>query len=103
MNPTEQNLAIWSAALSDIPHSTRDKIYARIDIQNPPVFSDFMVDLFDHAPDETNRPWDSNLVVRAVTTPQLCPLPEALRIAYAAARVDSRMDCKILGHLTTPA
>ena len=104
MNSTEQNLAIWSAVLSDIPNVTRDKIRERIDIQNPPVFGDFMVDLFDHASDEPNPRWlDSKLVVRAVTTPQLCPLPEALRIAYAAARVDSRIDCKILSHLTTPA
>ena len=55
-------------------------------------------------PDGTNSAWlDSTLIIRAVTTPALCPLPEALRLARAASRFDNRLDSKILRHLTTPA
>lgn len=105
MNPHERNLAIWHGAFSDILPLAREGLQEAFDVHDPPAFSDFVVDLFDHpmSNSKDSRWPGSNLVVRAVTTPALCPLPEALRLAHAAARLDTRLDAKILLHLTTPA
>jgi hypothetical protein len=91
MNETTRNLEVWRAALSQI--------------RNAPPFCDFVENLFDKAvSDGTNSTWlDSTLVVLVVTTPVLCPLPEALRLARAASGFDNRLDSKILLHLNTPA
>jgi hypothetical protein len=91
MNETDRNFELWRGALAEIRTS-------------PPSFCDFVVDLFDKAAtDGRERRWlDSILIVRAITTPALCPLPEALRLARAASRIDDRLDSKILRHLTGP-
>jgi hypothetical protein len=105
MNPDLRNRAIWRRAFSDILPLAREAIKEAIDLEDPPAFIDFVVDLFDHTEAKGLPPrWPgSNLVVRALSTPALCPLPEALRLARAAVRLDNRLDSKILRHLTTPA
>jgi len=74
-------------------------------LQDPPAFTDFVVGLYSHEESGGANPrWPgSSLVVRAVTTPILCPLPEALQLARAALRLDSQLDTKIVRHLGTPA
>src|SRR5277367_1722972 len=105
MNPNDRNLAIWHGALSDILPMARQAIQESIDLQYPPIFADFVADLFDQAVAlGIDSLWPgSSLIVRAVTTPELCSLPDALRLARAAARFDDRLDSKILRHLATPA
>ena len=91
MNETTRNIEIWRVALSQL--------------RSAPPFCDFVENLFDKAVADgvNNASLDSTLIIGIVTTPALCPLPEALRLARAASRLDNRLDSKILRHLTTPA
>lgn len=103
------NGEIWKTLLTEIPSFTRTKIERTINAPDPPPFFEFVVEALEKDA-ATGKPgelssllMDSTLVLRVVSDPAMLPLAEAIRLARAAARLDSRLDDKILRRLTDSA
>lgn len=101
------NSETWNHVLAGMHPQVRERIEQLIG-EAPPLF-DFMI-----APLEEDAAADkpgqlsalllgSGLVIRAITDPALLSAEEAARMARAAARLDDRLDDKILTSLTAGA
>ena len=104
-----QNLEIWKSALAGLPLFARKQFEGVIDTATPPEFCHFIVETLESDAETGRRGTLSDLLLRnslaahAVSSPEICPLPEALRVARAAVQLDTRFDCQVLDDLTRPS
>ncbi len=99
------NLETWNVALAAFPPTARKKIESVIDLGSPPPFFDFLVGALEaDAGKGTAGPvcatlLETNLVIHAISSPDLCPLPQAIRLARAASYLDRRLDVALFEYL----
>ena len=103
---------IWQPLLDGLSRYARDRVEALLGSgqvlgagELPPFFP-FVVDAIEKD-GAAGRPgvlsaslMDTGLVARAVSDPHILALPDAVRLARAAARLDNRLDDKLMTRLT---
>jgi len=96
---------LWTVVLAALPDFARSRVERSVG-PNPPSFLEFVMAAFESA-ESSAKPGplapvllESGVVEAAISNPSLLPLEDALRLARAATRLDSRLDYKILATLT---
>jgi hypothetical protein len=101
------NDEIWQVLLSDLPRHACARVESLFESEERPPFFAFVVEAIekDAAIGRAGRSeplMDAGLVARAVSDPEILSLPDAVRLARAAAKLDDRLDDKLLTRLTGP-
>jgi hypothetical protein len=106
MTTVGSDTQIWDMVLAGASPADRTRIEKATDTVNPPPFRDFVMNAIE-ADGDAGKPGqlsrlllETGIVVTAISNPALLTLEDALRLATAAARIDSGLDHKILAHLT---
>jgi hypothetical protein len=99
---------IWQLLLSDLPRYARGRVEALFESGEIPPFFPFVVEAIEKdaaigRPGPLSAPFmDTGLVLRAISNAEILALPDAVRLARAAAKLDDRLDDKLLNRLTGP-
>jgi hypothetical protein len=105
LTSTDRNLELWNPVFAALTATARLKLEKVINITAPPPFFEFVI-----APLEADAETGvigalsalllkTNLVAHAVSSPDLCPLSQAIRLARAASRLDPQLDQAVLEYL----
>src|SRR5882762_3973764 len=92
----------WKTALADLSPYIRNEILKTIDPATPPPLYDFLAETVENKGPASSVVLRSNLLERLVSDPDLWTLPDAIRLALAASRLDDRFDDRLMRHLTGP-
>lgn len=106
-SPAENSqLDPWQLIWRALPVYARSRVEAELPPGERPPFVAFVIDPIE-ADAVTQRPslrssalLDSGLVIHALTDPKILAMPEAIRLARAAIKLDPRLDARLLSHLT---
>ncbi len=102
------NDEIWQALLGGLSRYARTRVEALLGPGEIPPFFPFVVEAVEKdaaagRPGPVSAPlMESGLVAGAVSGPQILALPDAVRLARAAAKLDDRLDDKLMTRLTGP-
>jgi hypothetical protein len=108
LTSNDRNLELWTPVFAALTATARLRLEKVVNINAPPPFFEFVI-----APLEADAQsgelsslsallLKTNLVAHAVSSPNLCPLSQAIRLARAASRLDPRLDQAILEYLCRP-
>jgi len=104
----DRNLELWNPVFAALTASARVRLEKVINIAAPPPFFDFVIVPLEFDAENGGVSALSalllkiNLVAHAVSSPNLCPPSQAIRLARAASRVDPHFDQAILEYLCRP-
>jgi hypothetical protein len=90
----------WQSALAELSPYLRNEILKTVDL-TAPLYT-FLVETLENRTPASSALLRSNLLERLISDPELWPLPDAIRVAAAASRLDDRMDDRLMRHLTGP-
>jgi hypothetical protein len=105
---------IWQALLGGLSRHARVRVEALLGpAEMPgsgeiPPFFPFVVESIEkdaaagRAGPASAALMETGLVARAISDPQILALPDAVRLARAAAKLDDRLDDKLMTRLTGP-
>ena len=96
-------LDCWTAAVSDAPATSIEKLGKLIDFSDPPDFFEFACRHWDLRNEPGPSAWDllmeCQFIVRAVSHPLALTLDQALTLTQFAMRLDPLFDTKLLRRL----
>jgi hypothetical protein len=103
---TLSNENVWKELLHDLPPYARARVEALFPSGEVPPFLEFIVETVEKdAASGARKPastplMDTGVLAHALSDPEILTLPDAVRLARAAAKLDRRIDEKLLNRLT---
>jgi len=98
----------WKTILNKLPTYARIRVESELPAGEHPPFADYVIGQIEADAASGQRTprsatlLDSGLVLFAIADPRLLATSDAIRLALAAAKLDERLDAKLLMHHTRP-